>query len=285
MAQPRETSCNEPVPMKTRKSIWGFIMLTIMLGSASAQGGDQCTAVFPFPVQSHMTPGLLGMNNESKITSLSVGTNYPFLGKSIQPNANCNNGGYRNGGTWVSNCSISGTLASPLKNVDFINDPDNFPTNSESFPAYGSQNDLLCDGAIFPVAGDYRNASWGGNNCVATLTSGQTYRFDTLSLVEGAVLNLNGATVYAKKLTIKNDYNSGFTGPGNLHVNELTVTGNGKLDDTRVTVYSSLEVSGNGNTGGPFSSRVTSKTSSWMLRPATSGCSWLLGIGPSETWG
>ena len=250
MAQPRETSCNEPVPMKTRKSIWGFIMLTIMLGSASAQGGDQCTAVFPFPVQSHMTPGLLGMNNERKITSLSVGTNYPFLGKSIQPNANCNNGGYWNGGTWVSNCSISGTLASPLKNVDFINDPDNFPTNSESFPAYGSQNDLLCDGAIFPVAGDYRNASWGGNNCVATLTSGQTYRFDTLSLVEGAVLNLNGATVYAKKLTIKNDYNSGFTGPGNLHVNELTVTGNGKLDDTRVTVYSSLEVSGNGNTGG-----------------------------------
>ena len=165
-----------------------------------------------------MTPGLLGMNNESKITSLSVGTNYPFLGKSIQPNANCNNGGYWNGGTWVSNCSISGTLASPLKNVDFINDPDNFPTNSESFPAYGSQNDLLCDGAIFPVAGDYRNASWGGNNCVATLTSGQTYRFDTLSLVEGAVLNLNGATVYAKKLTIKNDYNSGFTGPGNLHL-------------------------------------------------------------------
>ena len=282
MAQPRETSCNEPVPMKTRKSIWGFIMLTIMLGSASAQGGDQCTAVFPFPVQSHMTPGLLGMNNESKITSLSVGTNYPFLGKSIQPNANCNNGGYRNGGTWVSNCSISGTLASPLKNVDFINDPDNFPTNSESFPAYGSQNDLLCDGAIFPVAGDYRNASWGGNNCVATLTSGQTYRFDTLSLVEGAVLNLNGATVYAKKLTIKNDYNSGFTGPGNLHVNELTVTGNGKLDDTRVTVYSSLEVSGNGNTGGalfqpryienvimdvaPSDQRVLMAAGNWSIR-------------------
>ncbi|WP_182963035.1 DUF6701 domain-containing protein [Aeromonas veronii] len=268
--------------MKTRKSIWGFILLTIMLGSASAQGGDQCTAVFPFPVQSHMTPGLLGMNNESKITSLSVGTNYPFLGKSIQPNANCNNGGYWNGGTWVSNCSISGTLASPLKNVDFINDPDNFPTNSESFPAYGSQNDLLCDGATFPVAGDYRNASWGGNNCVATLTSGKTYRFDTLSLVEGAVLNLNGATVYAKKLTIKNDYNSGFTGPGNLHVNELTVTGNGKLNDARVTVYSSLEVSGNGNTGGalfqpryienvimdvaPSDQRVLMAAGNWSIR-------------------
>lgn len=225
------------------------LWLALIWCTASVQAASQCTAAFTYPVQSHASPGRLAMSGESRITSATVDTNYPFLGKTIQPNANCNNGGYWNGGTWISNCNVSGTLASPLKDVAFISDPNEFPANPGGFPSYSGKKDLACDGAISPAAGDYKSASWGGNSCVATLKSGQTYRFDTLSISEGARLNLNGATVYAKKLTIKNDYNSGVTGSGNLHVNDLMVTGQGKLNDARVTVYSSLEVSGNGNTG------------------------------------
>ncbi|WP_421187623.1 DUF6701 domain-containing protein [Aeromonas sanarellii] len=235
--------------MTSRPPLWAPMLFAMLLGSVPAQGADQCTAAFLFPVQSHAAPGVLSMTNESKIISSTVGTRYPFLGKNIQPNANCNSGGYWDGGTWISNCNVSDTLASPLGGVAFIEDPNAFPANPGGFPAYGGQNDLACNGAISPAAGDYRNASWGGNSCVVTLTSGQTYRFDTLSLSEGAVLNLNGATLYARKLTIRNDYNSGLHGAGSLHANELTVTGNGRLSDARVTVYNRLEVSGNGNTG------------------------------------
>ena len=225
------------------------LWLALIWCTASVQAASQCTAAFTYPVQSHASPGRLAMSGESRITSATVDTNYPFLGKTIQPNANCNNGGFWNNGTWVSSCNVSGVLASPLKDVAFISDPNEFPANPGGFPSYSGKKDVACDGAISPAAGDYKSASWGGNSCVATLKSGQTYRFDTLSISEGARLNLNGATVYAKKLTIKNDYNSGVTGSGNLHVNDLMVTGQGKLNDARVTVYSSLEVSGNGNTG------------------------------------
>lgn len=235
--------------MTSRPPLWAPMLFAMLLGSVPAQGADQCTAAFLFPVQSHAAPGVLSMTNESKIISSTVGTRYPFLGKSIQPNANCNSSGYWDGGTWVSNCNVSGALASPLGGVAFIEDPNAFPANPGGFPAYGGQNDLACNGAISPAAGDYRNASWGGNSCVVTLTSGQTYRFDTLSLSEGAVLDLNGATLYARKLTIRNDYNNGLHGAGSLHANELTVTGNGRLSDARVTVYNRLEVSGNGSTG------------------------------------
>ncbi|WP_240455333.1 DUF6701 domain-containing protein [Aeromonas rivipollensis] len=225
------------------------LWLALLWCSASVQAASQCTAAFAYPVQSHASPGRLAMSGESRITSATMDTNYPFLGKTIQPNANCNNGGFWNNGTWVSSCNVSGVLASPLKDVAFISDPNEFPANPGGFPSYSGKKDLACDGAISPAAGDYKSASWGGNSCVATLKSGQTYRFDTLSISEGAVLNLNGATVYAKRLTIRNDYNSGVTGSGNLHVNDLMVTGQGKLNDARVTVYSSLDVSGNGNTG------------------------------------
>lgn len=235
--------------MTSRPPLWAPMLFAMLLSSVPAQGADQCTAAFLFPVQSHATPGVLSMTNESKIISSTVGTRYPFLGKSIQPNANCNSGGYWDGGTWVSNCNVSGALASPLGGVAFIEDPNAFPANPGGFPAYSGQNDLACNGAISPAAGDYRNASWGGNSCVVTLTSGQTYRFDILSLSEGAVLDLNGATLYARKLTIRNDYNNGLHGAGSLHANELTVTGNGRLSDARVTVYNRLEVSGNGSTG------------------------------------
>nr|AFF60300.1 MshQ [Aeromonas veronii bv. sobria] len=217
------------------------------------------------------------MNNESKIISTTVGASYPFLTKNIQPNANCNNGGFWNNGTWVSNCNVSGALASPLKDVTFISDPDAFPANPGGFPSYSGKNDLACDGAISPAAGDYKNASWGGNSCVATLKSGQTYRFDTLSISEGAMLNLNGATVYAQKMTIKNGYNSGVTGSGDLHVNDLTVTGQGKLNDARVTVYSTLEVSGNGNTGtAVFQPHYLDKVT---MEVSASGQSVLMGAG------
>ncbi|MFG0832689.1 DUF6701 domain-containing protein [Aeromonas bivalvium] len=225
------------------------LCLALIWCSASVEAASQCMAAFAYPVQSHAAPGVLTMSNESKITSATVDTHYPFLGKTIQPNASCNNGGGYNGGTYVSNCNVSGSLASPLKSQAFIRDPNDFPANPGGFSSYGGQEDLLCNGAISPAAGDYKSASWGGNSCVATLKSGQTYRFDTLSISEGARLNLNGATVYAQKMIIKNDYNSGVTGSGNLHVNDLMVTGQGKLNDARVTVYSSLEVSGNGNTG------------------------------------
>lgn len=225
------------------------LWLALIWCSASVQAASQCTAAFTYPVQSHASLGVLSMNGQSTITSAIMGTNYPFLSKNIQPNASCNNGGANNGGTYISNCNVIGSLASPIKSHAFISDPNDFPANPGGFPSYGGQGDLPCNGAISPAAGDYKSASWGGNSCVATLKSGQTYRFDILSLSDGAVLNLNGATVYARNLTIRNDYNSGFTGSGNLHVNELTVTGNGKLADARVTVYNSLEVSGNGNTG------------------------------------
>lgn len=252
-------------------------LLWILLGATSVQAASQCTEAFLFPVQSHASPGVLSMNNESKIISTTVGASYPFLTKNIQPNANCNNGGFWNNGTWVSNCNVSGTLASVLKDVTFISDPDAFPVNPGGFPSYSGKNDLACDGAISPAAGDYKNASWGGNSCVATLKSGQTYRFDTLSISEGAMLNLNGATVYAQKMTIKNGYNSGVTGSGDLHVNDLTVTGQGKLNDARVTVYSTLEVSGNGNTGtAVFQPHYLDKVT---MEVSASGQSVLMGAG------
>lgn len=262
--------------MKSSQPLRGAL-LWILLGATSVQAASQCTEAFLFPVQSHASPGVLSMNNESKIISTTVGASYPFLTKNIQPNANCNNGGFWNNGTWVSNCNVSGALASPLKDVTFISDPDAFPANPGGFPSYSGKNDLACDGAISPAAGDYKNASWGGNSCVATLKSGQTYRFDTLSISEGAMLNLNGATVYAQKMTIKNGYNSGVTGSGDLHVNDLTVTGQGKLNDARVTVYSTLEVSGNGNTGtAVFQPHYLDKVT---MEVSASGQSVLMGAG------
>ncbi|MGE6285835.1 DUF6701 domain-containing protein [Aeromonas media] len=253
------------------------LWLALIWCSASVQAASQCTAAFTYPVQSHASPGRLAMSGESRITSATVDTNYPFLGKTIQPNASCNNGGGYNGGAYVSNCNVSGSLASPIKSQAFISDPNDFPANPGGFPSYGGQDDLPCNGAISPAAGDYKSASWGGNSCVATLKSGQTYRFDTLSLSDGAVLNLNGATVYARNLTIRNDYNSGFTGSGNLHVNELTVTSNGKLADARVTVYNSLEVSGNGNTGtAVFQPRYMNKVT---MEVSASGQSVIMGAG------
>lgn len=262
--------------MKSSQPLRGAL-LWILLGSTSVQAASQCTEAFLFPVQSHASPGVLSMNNESKIISTTVGASYPFLTQKIQPNANCNNGGFWNNGTWVSNCNVSGALASVLKDVTFISDPDAFPANPGGFPSYSGKNDLACDGAISPDAGDYKNASWGGNSCVATLKSGQTYRFDTLSISEGAMINLNGATVYAQKMTIKNGYNSGVTGSGDLHVNDLTVTGQGKLNDARVTVYSTLEVSGNGNTGtAVFQPHYLDKVT---MEVSTSGQSVLMGAG------
>ncbi|MFM5026791.1 DUF6701 domain-containing protein [Aeromonas caviae] len=262
--------------MKSSQPLRGAL-LWILLGSTSVQAASQCTEAFLFPVQSHASPGVLSMNNESKIISTTVGASYPFLTKNIQPNANCNNGGFWNNGTWVSNCNVSGALASVLKDVTFISDPDAFPANPGGFPSYSGKNDLACDGAISPAAGDYKNASWGGNSCVATLKSGQTYRFDTLSISEGAMINLNGATVYAQKMTIKNGYNSGVTGSGDLHVNDLTVTGQGKLNDARVTVYSTLEVSGNGNTGtAVFQPHYLDKVT---MEVSASGQSVLMGAG------
>ncbi|MFM5274309.1 DUF6701 domain-containing protein [Aeromonas caviae] len=262
--------------MKSSQPLRGAL-LWILLGSTSVQAASQCTEAFLFPVQSHASPGVLSMNNESKIISTTVGASYPFLTENIQPNANCNNGGFWNNRTWVSNCNVSGTLASVLKDVTFISDPDAFPANPGGFPSYSGKNDLACDGAISPAAGEYKNASWGGNSCVATLKSGQTYRFDTLSISEGAMINLNGATVYAQKMTIKNGYNSGVTGSGDLHVNDLTVTGQGKLNDARVTVYSTLEVSGNGNTGtAVFQPHYLDKVT---MEVSASGQSVLMGAG------
>lgn len=262
--------------MKSSQPLRGAL-LWILLGSTSVQAASQCTEAFLFPVQSHASPGVLSMNNESKIISTTVGASYPFLTQKIQPNANCNNGGFWNNGTWVSNCNVSGALASVLKDVTFISDPDAFPANPGGFPSYSGKKDLACDGAISPAAGDYKSASWGGSSCVATLKSGQTYRFDTLSISQGAMLNLNGATVYAQKMTIKNEYNSGVTGSGDLHVNDLTVTSQGKLNDARVTVYSTLEVSGNGNTGtAVFQPHYLDKVT---MEVSASGQSVLMGAG------
>ncbi|MDX7841664.1 DUF6701 domain-containing protein [Aeromonas caviae] len=218
------------------------LWLALIWISASVQAASQCTAAFTYPVQSHASPGVLSMSNESKIISATVGTSYPFIRKSIQPNANCNNGGYWNGGTWISNCNVSGTLASPLKDLAFIGDPDDFPPDPGDFPTFSGQNNLACTSAFTPAPGNYKNASWSSGNCLATLQSGQTYRFNTLSLSDGAVLNLNGATVYAKTVQVTG-YSDGIKGSGNLHVNALTVSGNGKLSGANVTVYDSLALS------------------------------------------
>ncbi|MDX7897874.1 DUF6701 domain-containing protein [Aeromonas media] len=222
------------------------LWLALIWCSASVQAASQCTAAFTYPVQSHASPGRLAMSGESRITSATMDTNYPFLGKTIQPNANCNNSGYWNGGTWISNCNVSGALASPLKDVAFISDPNDFPPASGDFPTFNGQNNLGCTSAFTPAPGNYKNASWSSGNCLATLQSGQTYRFNTLSLSDGAVLNLNGATVYAKTVQVTG-YSDGIKGSGNLHVNELTVSGNGKLSGANVTVYDNLVLSTNSN--------------------------------------
>ncbi|WP_265435475.1 DUF6701 domain-containing protein [Aeromonas media] len=222
------------------------LWLALIWCSASVQAASQCTAAFTYPVQSHASPGRLAMSGESRITSATMDTNYPFLGKTIQPNANCNNSGYWNGGTWISNCNVSGALASPLKDVAFISDPNDFPPASGDFPTFNGQNNLGCTSAFTPAPGSYKNASWSSGNCLATLQSGQTYRFNTLSLSDGAVLNLNGATVYAKTVQVTG-YSDGIKGSGNLHVNELTVSGNGKLSGANVTVYDNLVLSTNSN--------------------------------------
>ncbi|MFM4719633.1 DUF6701 domain-containing protein [Aeromonas bivalvium] len=218
------------------------LCLALIWCSASVEAASQCMAAFAYPVQSHAAPGVLTMSNESKITSTTVGTSYPFIRKNIQPNANCNSGGYWNGGTWVSNCNVSGALASPLQDLVFIGDPDEFPANPGDFPSFSSQRDLACNDAISPRARQYRNANWSSQNCLATLRSGQTYYFETLSLSGGAVLDLNGATVYAKTVQVTG-YSDGIRGNGNLHVDELTVSGNGKLSDASVTVYDRLALS------------------------------------------
>ncbi|MFM4849205.1 DUF6701 domain-containing protein [Aeromonas rivipollensis] len=218
------------------------LWLALIWCTASVQAASQCTAAFTYPVQSHASPGRLAMSGESRITSATMDTNYPFLGKTIQPNANCNNGSYWNGGTWISSCNVSGALASPLKDLAFIGDPDDFPPDPGDFPTFSGQNNLACTSAFTPAPGNYKNASWSSGNCLATLQSGQTYRFNTLSLSDGAVLNLNGATVYAKTVQVTG-YSDGIKGSGNLHVNELTVSGNGKLSGANVTVYDSLALS------------------------------------------
>ncbi|HEA3089191.1 TPA: MSHA biogenesis protein MshQ [Aeromonas salmonicida] len=218
------------------------LWLALVWCSASVQAASQCTAAFAYPVQSHASPGRLAMSGESRITSATMDTSYPFLGKTIQPNANCNNGGYWNDGTWISNCNVSGALASSLKALAFISDPDDFPANPGDFPTFSSQRDLTCNGAISPAARQYRDANWSSQNCQATLRSGQTYYFETLSLSGGAVLNLNGATVYAEQVQVTG-YADGIKGSGNLHVNELTVSGNGKLSEASVTVYDNLALS------------------------------------------
>ncbi|MFM4829030.1 DUF6701 domain-containing protein [Aeromonas rivipollensis] len=218
------------------------LWLALIWCTASVQAASQCTAAFTYPVQSHASPGRLAMSGESRITSATMDTNYPFLGKTIQPNANCNNGGYWNGGTWISSCNVSGALASPLKDLAFIGDPDDFSPDPGDFPTFSGQNNLACTSAFTLAPGNYKNASWSSGNCLATLQSGQTYRFNTLSLSDGAVLNLNGATVYAKTVQVTG-YSDGIKGSGNLHVNELTVSGNGKLSGANVTVYDSLALS------------------------------------------
>ncbi|WP_429079931.1 DUF6701 domain-containing protein [Aeromonas bivalvium] len=218
------------------------LCLALIWCSASVEAASQCMAAFAYPVQSHAAPGVLTMSNESKITSATVGTSYPFIRKNIQPNANCNSGGYWNGGTWISNCNVSGALASPLKDLVFIGDPDEFPADPGDFPSFSSQRDLACNDAISPRARQYRNASWSSQNCQATLRSGQTYYFETLSLSGGAVLDLNGATVYAKRVQVTG-YSDGIKGNGNLHVDDLTVSGNGKLSGASVTVYDRLALS------------------------------------------
>ncbi|MGY3866716.1 DUF6701 domain-containing protein [Aeromonas bivalvium] len=218
------------------------LCLALIWCSASVEAASQCMAAFAYPVQSHAAPGVLTMSNESKITSAAVGTSYPFIRKNIQPNANCNNGGYWNGGTWISNCNVSGALASPLKDLVFIGDPDEFPADPGDFPSFSGQNNLACTGTISPAARQYRNANWSSQNCLATLRSGQTYYFETLSLSGGAVLDLNGATVYAKTVQVTG-YSDGIKGNGNLHVDDLTVSGNGKLSDASVTVYDRLALS------------------------------------------
>lgn len=218
--------------------------LALLWCSASVEAASQCMAAFAYPVQSHASPGVLSMSNESKIISATVGASYPFIRKNIQPNANCNNGGYWNGGTWISNCNVSGTLASPLKDLSFIGDPDDFPPDPGDFPTFSGQNNLACTSAFTPAPGNYKNASWSSGNCLATLRAGQTYRFETLSLSGGAVLNLNGATVYAEQVRITG-YADGIRGSGNLHANELRVSGNGKLSGASVTVYDRVTLSTN----------------------------------------
>lgn len=225
-------------------------LLALGLLSGQIQAASQCTGVFTYPVQSHASPGVLTMSGQSSITSSTVGSSYPFITKNVQSQASCNNGGSwswsaSTGTVWNSNCSVTGSVASAISGLSFISDPNDFTANPSDFPSYTSSKDLTCTSSISPDAGTYRYGVWSSQNCAATLQSGKTYYFDTLTISSGATLNLNGATLYVKTLSISG-YSNGVTGSsGQLHVNDLTVSGDGKLSANSVTAYNSVTLSSN----------------------------------------
>jgi len=222
-------------------------LLMLLWVTISVQAADQCSAVLANPVQSHASPGSLTMSGQSSITG-SSSTTFPFLTKNIQAQASCNNGGQwvwnGSASVWVSNCNITGSLASAISGLEFVTDPADFPTDPADFPKFSSTNSSNCNSAKNLAAGSYGNISWSNSNCVAQLATNGTYYFQSLNITGGAKVNLNGATVYVKTLTVNGD-SARIYGNGNVFANAVSVSGNGKLETANVTAYQSISLSVN----------------------------------------
>lgn len=224
-----------------------FQWLILLWVTISVQAADQCSAVLANPVQSHASPGSLTMSGQSSITG-SSSTTFPFLTKNIQAQASCNNGGQWvwNGSAtvWVSNCNITGSLASAISGLAFITDPADFPSDPADFPNFSSTNTSSCNSSKNVTAGSYGNISWSSSNCVAQLATNGTYYFQSLSITGGAKVNINGATVYVKTLTVNGD-SARVYGSGRVFANAVSVSGNGKFETANVTAYQSISLSVN----------------------------------------
>ncbi|BDN86501.1 DUF6701 domain-containing protein [Aeromonas caviae] len=234
--------------MTSKQPLWGPMLFTMLLGAASVQAADQCMGVFDYPVQSHASPGKLSMTDGSSIVGASQPANYPFLSASLGGQSGCststgNAGGQYVGSAWQSYCGITGALATPLADQTFKADPKDFPAATQDFPSYSGGSNVSCNGAINLSPGNYGAGNWSGWNCQATLESGKNYYFQSLSLSGGAALNVNGANVFVKTLTMQDS--SKLQGTGTLNANSVTLNEGATLSGLAIRVHDTLAVAVN----------------------------------------
>ena len=77
----------------------------------------------------------------------------------------------------------------------------------------------------------------------ATLESGKNYYFQSLSLSGGAALNVNGANVFVKTLTMQDS--SKLQGTGTLNANSVTLNEGATLSGLAIRVHDTLAVAVN----------------------------------------
>lgn len=223
-----------------------FFSWVIVLGllSGPIHAADQCNQIFAYPVQSHLSPGKLTMTDYTKITG-STSSNYPFLTKNITGQANCNNSGYWDStGSWVSSCSVTGSLASAMSGVSFPSDPGGFSSDPNDSVEIGGLFSAPCSSLLLWPGWKYSATTW--SSCSITLSEGQSYYIKALTLTDSAKINLNGANLYVENLSI-NGYGAAITGSGNVFTNTVSVQGDGQLKNANVTSYNSITLSTNGS--------------------------------------